>query len=66
MNTTIDCIRACLKKDGIVKMIAFGTWRVKTRKGRMGRNPKTGESLWIKPRKTVRFRAGVDLKKYVK
>lgn len=44
-----------------VKIIGFGTFSVKHKKGRIGRNPKTGEEIAI-PRKTVAsFKAGVNL-----
>jgi DNA-binding protein HU-beta len=51
-----------LKKDGAVALIGFGTFTVRRRGARMGRNPKTGEAIRIEPSRTVRFRAGRDLK----
>jgi DNA-binding protein HU-beta len=47
---------------GSVQIVGFGTFRVSKRAARMGRNPKTGESIQIKASKTVRFSAGQGLK----
>ena len=51
-----------LKKDGVVQLIGFGTFQVKERSARKGRNPKTGEEIKIKATKTVSFKAGAALK----
>ena len=62
----IDAVLAALakgmKKDGSVQLIGFGTFRVVKRAARMGRNPKTGESMKIKASKNVRFLASSFLK----
>ena len=52
-----------VKKDTKVQLIGFGTFEVKKRAARMGRNPKTGESMKIKASKTVGFKASSVLKK---
>ncbi|HET6202294.1 MAG TPA: HU family DNA-binding protein [Planctomycetota bacterium] len=51
-----------LRKDGLVALLGFGTFSVRRRAARMGRNPRTGEALRIEASRTVRFRAGCDLK----
>lgn len=51
-----------LKKDKSVQLIGFGTFAVKHRKARTGRNPQTGETINIKASKTVGFKAGKALK----
>ena len=58
----LDGIKFGLKKDKHVQLIGFGTFAVKNRKARMGRNPRTGEQIKIKASKTVGFKAGSDLK----
>lgn len=62
LNAVIDAIEEGLKKDGVVQLIGFGTFQVKERSARKGRNPKTGEEIKIKATKTVSFKAGAALK----
>ena len=52
-----------LKKDKVVSLAGFGTFRVRSRKARMGRNPRTGERIKIKASRSVGFKAGAALKK---
>ena len=63
LNATFDAIKASLKKGQKVSLIGFGSFLVRSRKARMGRNPKTGESIQIKARKVPAFSAGTELKK---
>lgn len=51
-----------LKKDKEVQIVGFGTFAVKQRKARTGRNPQNGETIQIKASRTVGFRAGATLK----
>lgn len=62
IDAVLDAVRKGLKKDGKVQVVGFGTFEVRKRKARMGRNPQTGESIKIKASKTVAFRPGKDLK----
>lgn len=62
INAVLDSITKGLKKDKSVQLIGFGTFLVKTRKARKGRNPQTGEAIKIKASKTVGFRVGKKLK----
>jgi nucleoid DNA-binding protein len=62
----IDSIKAGLKKGKPVQLIGFGTFKVASRKARMGVNPKTGQPLKIKASKTVKFSVGKDLKSKLK
>ena len=50
-----------LKKGNQVQLTGFTTWMVAKRKARLGRNPKTGESLKIPARRVVRAKAGSKL-----
>jgi DNA-binding protein HU-beta len=52
-----------VKKDRRFSYPGFGTFNVKTRKARKGRNPQTGEEIKIKAGKTVSFKAAPQLKK---
>lgn len=58
----LDSIAKGLKKQGEVSLVGFGTFKVKKRAARMGRNPKTGEQIKIKASKGVGFKAGRPLK----
>ncbi len=51
-----------IKKDGKFTYPGFGTWTIRNRKGRVGRNPQTGEQINIKPYKTVTFRPSTNYK----
>jgi DNA-binding protein HU-beta len=57
-----DAISAELAKGGKVQLIGFGSFDVKKRKARVGRNPKTKESIKIAASKYPVFKAGKALK----
>ena len=63
VNAVMDSISEGLLSDQNVQLIGFGTFAVKQRKERMGRNPQTGLEMRIPASKTVGFRAGSHLKK---
>lgn len=65
LNATFDAIKGSLKKGQKVSLIGFGSFLVRNRKARIGRNPKTGEVIKIKARKVPAFSAGSSLKKTV-
>jgi DNA-binding protein HU-beta len=52
-----------IRKDKRFVMPGFGTFTVKKRAGRVGRNPRTGIEIQIAPTKTVGFRPAPELKK---
>lgn len=58
----IDIISATLKKGDSLTLVGFGTFEVRKRAARTGRNPKTGEELKIKAAKVPAFKAGATLK----
>jgi DNA-binding protein HU-beta len=62
MNAFIDVAKKTLKKEGKLALAGFGSFVVSKRKARKGRNPQTGETIKIKAKKVVRFRAGKALK----
>ena len=62
VDAVLDGITAGIKKDGLVQLIGFGTFTVKERAARTGRNPQTGATIKIKASKTVSFKAGAALK----
>lgn len=57
-----DAIAAALKNGDTVSLVGFGTFSVKERAARTGRNPQTGASIEIAASKTPAFKAGKALK----
>lgn len=58
----IDVVTATLKKGDNVALVGFGTFEVRKRAARNGRNPATGAELKIKASKAPAFKAGATLK----
>ena len=65
VDAVIEAVTMTLKKGGEVALIGFGTFCVRKRAARTGRNPRTGEALKIKATKVPAFRPGAGLKKAV-
>jgi len=66
VNTAFEAIKGSLKKGQRVQLIGFGSFLVRKRKARTGRNPQTGATIQIKARRVPAFSAGAELKKAVK
>lgn len=62
VQRTFDLISESLRTGDKVELRNFGIFKVKTRKGRIGRNPRTGDSVTIPDKKVVSFRAGMKMK----
>jgi len=62
VDAVIDSITRTLRKGGTVSLVGFGTFQVKSRAARMGRNPRTGEAIQIAASKVPGFKAGKGLK----
>jgi len=62
LDAVIDSITAALKKGDNVSLVGFGTFQVKARAARQGRNPRTGETIQIKASNVPSFKAGKGLK----
>jgi DNA-binding protein HU-beta len=65
LNATIEAIQTSLSKGKEVVIANFGSFKVKKRKARKGRNPRTGEEMEIPERNVVNFSAGKNLKESV-
>ncbi len=52
-----------VRNNGSVTIPRLGTFRVTTRSGRMGRNPRTGEPMQIRPSRSLRLRPAANLRK---
>ena len=63
VSSVLEAIHKGVKKDKVVQLIGFGTFKVAARKARKGRNPKTGAPMKIAASKTVRFSASSNIKK---
>ena len=63
VDTMFGELGKALKKDGRFAVPAFGTFSVRKRAARKGRNPRTGESIKIKASKTVAFKPAPSMKK---
>ncbi len=62
LNAITDNITAALAKGDSVTFVGFGTFSVKDRAARSGRNPQTGETIQIAAAKVPGFKAGKALK----
>ena len=62
VDAVIDSITRALKKRDTVTLVGFGTFQVRERAARSGRNPKTGETIKIGASKNPAFKAGKALK----
>ncbi len=56
VENVIQEIEACLERGEQVKISSFGTFSVRQKRERVGRNPKTGETVPIAPRRVIGFR----------
>jgi DNA-binding protein HU-beta len=63
VNSTFEVIASELKRQGKITCSSFGTFRVYKRKARDGRNPRTGESIKIEERKSIKFKPSKNLTK---
>lgn len=62
LNAFTEVIIEALKRDGKVQLPGFGTFELRTRAARTGRNPHTGEAIEIAAAKVPAFKPGKGLK----
>ena len=62
LDAAIESITKSLKNGDTITLVGFGTFSVRHRKARMGRNPRTGEEIQIKASKVPGFKPGKALK----
>ncbi len=62
INTMIEVVQSTLKGGDKVTLTGFGTFEVRDRAARVGRNPKTGEEIQIQASKAPAFKAGKAFK----
>ncbi|MFZ0443522.1 MAG: HU family DNA-binding protein [Bacillus sp. (in: firmicutes)] len=66
LDALFDTITQTLAKEEKIQLIGFGTFEVRDRAARKGRNPQTGEEIDIAASKVPAFKAGKELKEAVK
>jgi len=62
VDALLEAIKSALQKGEKVQLIPFGSFEVRKRKAREGRNPKTGEKLLIAARTVPAFHPGKELR----
>lgn len=66
VQKTLDAIVDSLERGETVELRNFGVFKVKSRRGRIGRNPRTGQEVQVPEKKVVVFKPGLILKSKVK
>ena len=62
VDAVLNAVTKALKKGDTVTLVGFGTFQVRKRAARTGRNPRTGDTIKIKASKNPAFKAGKALK----
>jgi len=65
VNTFLECIIDALNRDEGVELRGFGSFRIRNRGPRVGRNPRTGESVEVAAKKVPYFKVGKQLKEMI-
>ncbi|OIK16881.1 DNA-binding protein [Bacillus sp. MUM 116] len=66
VDALIETISSALAREEKIQLIGFGTFEVRERAARTGRNPQTGEEIQIPASKIPAFKPGKELKEAVK
>ena len=66
VKSLVAAIRETIRGGGKISLSGLGTFKVKARKARPGRNPKTGETIAIPAGRKISFKPSLSLKKLVK
>lgn len=62
INAVVDTISTALTEGKKIQLVGFGTFEVRAREARTGKNPRTGEAIQIAASKVPAFKAGKALK----
>ena len=65
IESTLDIIKRTLRRGEKVQLVGFGSFQVRHKKARKGRNPQTGKEITIAARKVLKFKPGKTLKEAV-
>ena len=66
VQRTLDVILESLERGETVELRNFGVFKVKSRRGRLGRNPRTGQEVSVPEKKVVVFKLGLVIKNKIK
>jgi integration host factor subunit beta len=66
VQATFDCILDALVRGEKIELRNFGVFKIKQRKPRTGRNPRTGAVVPVPARKSVVFKSGLEMKQRIK
>ena len=66
IQATFDCILDTLVRGEKIELRNFGVFKIRQRKPRIGRNPRTGVTVPVPARKSVVFKPGLEMKNRVK
>ena len=65
VDTVFDSIIEALHKDEKIELRGFGSFRIRQRRSRQGRNPKTGDKVDVPAKKIPYFKPGKELKELI-
>jgi integration host factor subunit beta len=65
VNTVFDSIVEALRKDDKIELRGFGSFRIRQRRSRQGRNPKTGDKVDVPAKRIPYFKPGKELKELI-
>ncbi len=66
VQNTFDCIIDALVRGEKIELRNFGVFKIKQRRSRIGRNPRTNQVIPVPPRKVVVFKAGLEMKQKIR
>ncbi len=66
VQLTFDVIIEALERNEKIELRNFGVFKLKERRARLGRNPRTGESVPVPARRVVVFKSGLEMKQKIK
>ena len=66
VQRTLDHIIGSLERGETVELRNFGVFKVRQRRGRLGRNPRTGQEVPVPPKKVVVFKPGLIMRSQIK
>ena len=66
VQKTFDCIIEALARGEKIELRNFGVFKIKQRKSRTGRNPRTNQIIPVPPRKVVVFKPGLEMKQKIR
>ncbi len=65
VNAVFESMRDALLEDDRIEVRGFGSFSIRERKAKKGRNPRTGEQVFVDKKKSIHFRPGKELRAIV-